>query len=305
MALKAFIKRIAGKLAGIDGLQEQIDGLHYVLNACIDIRTFPKATGALRDLQKGDVLLLQIFDRACRKHGLTYWLDAGTLLGAVRHGGFIPWDDDLDVCMPRDDFNRAKTVLCEELRSYGLQAEEDIPLCRIGIGYKHKQTGVWLDVFPIDYCAWDMRVPENRCNIFEHITEFRKFYDKKKDGDKSKLEQQKKRIFAELADEEHAISLFYGPEASGRLYGWNIDEVYPLQEMQFEGEMFSAPANVHMYLTEMYGANYMQFPKTGILHHGDERGGLESWASQSGTDMNEIHKELEQIFSNMKDEVKE
>lgn len=305
MNWKDQVKKFAGKIAGVDKLQAQIDGLHYILNACVDIRTFPKATGAIRDLQKCDVLLLQIFDRVCRKHGLTYWLDSGTLLGAVRHSGFIPWDDDLDICMLREDFNRAKTVLCEELRSYGLQAEEDIPFCRIGIGYKHKQTGVWLDVFPIDYCALDLRIPENRQNISSQLKEFRKFYDKNRYGDKAKIEQKKKNLFKELADKEHAVSLFYGPEACGRLIGCNIDEMLPLQEMEFEGQMFFVPANVYAYLTEIYGTGYMQFPKTGFLHHGDERGGLASWASQSGTDMNEIHKELEQLFSSMKDEVEE
>ena len=50
--------------------------------------------------------LLKILDGACRQAGLKYWLDSGTLLGAVRHGGFIPWDDDVDVKMPVEDYRR-------------------------------------------------------------------------------------------------------------------------------------------------------------------------------------------------------
>lgn len=50
--------------------------------------------------------LLHEFDQVCRKHGLRYYLDAGTLLGAIRHEGFIPWDDDVDVCMLRADYDR-------------------------------------------------------------------------------------------------------------------------------------------------------------------------------------------------------
>ena len=48
--------------------------------------------------------LLVQFDRVCRNHNLKYWVSFGGLLGIVRHNGFIPWDDDLDVCMPRADY---------------------------------------------------------------------------------------------------------------------------------------------------------------------------------------------------------
>ena len=59
----------------------------------------------LRKLQLTERALMQDFDRMCKKHGLRYYLLGGTLLGAVRHGGFIPWDDDVDLCMPRDEFS--------------------------------------------------------------------------------------------------------------------------------------------------------------------------------------------------------
>lgn len=68
----------------------------------------------LRQAQLVMLRMLKIFDAICIKHGLTYWLDGGTLLGAVRHGGFIPWDDDLDVCMPIDDFEKYKNLSLSE-----------------------------------------------------------------------------------------------------------------------------------------------------------------------------------------------
>ena len=70
----------------------------------------------LRQAQLVMLRMLKIFDAICIKHGLTYWLDGGTLLGAVRHGGFIPWDDDLDVCMPLDDFEKYKHLSLSEFR---------------------------------------------------------------------------------------------------------------------------------------------------------------------------------------------
>ena len=66
----------------------------------------------VRDVQVIGLELLDAFDAFCRRHGLRYYLCGGTLLGAVRHGGFIPWDDDVDVIMARPDYDRL-VKLCE------------------------------------------------------------------------------------------------------------------------------------------------------------------------------------------------
>ena len=64
------------------------------------------ASLTLRQLQLTQLRMLRVFAAVCERHGLRFWLTAGTLLGAIRHGGFIPWDDDVDVAMPRRDFER-------------------------------------------------------------------------------------------------------------------------------------------------------------------------------------------------------
>ena len=60
----------------------------------------------LRRLQMMELEILEAIDSVCREHGITYFLDSGTVLGARRHGGFIPWDDDIDLGMPREDYER-------------------------------------------------------------------------------------------------------------------------------------------------------------------------------------------------------
>ena len=72
----------------------------------------------LRKLQLLELRILKEIDRVCRELGITYFLDSGSVLGALRHGGFIPWDDDIDLGMPRADYDRfvaeAPALLGEE-----------------------------------------------------------------------------------------------------------------------------------------------------------------------------------------------
>ena len=69
----------------------------------------------LRECQLKQLGILEVIDGICRKHGIDYWLEGGTLLGAVRHGGFIPWDDDIDIAMKQADLRRFCQVAPDEL----------------------------------------------------------------------------------------------------------------------------------------------------------------------------------------------
>lgn len=68
----------------------------------------------LRQAQLVMLRMLKIIDYICRKHDISYWMCSGTLLGAVRHKGFIPWDDDLDICMIREDYERFVEIAVNE-----------------------------------------------------------------------------------------------------------------------------------------------------------------------------------------------
>ena len=92
--------------------------------------------------------LLVLFDKIAKKHGIRYYLAYGTLLGAVRHKGFIPWDDDMDIMVPRPDYERLRKIMPQELKP---------PYTCTQLFYTvhvfHDLTATWLnvDIFPLDF----------------------------------------------------------------------------------------------------------------------------------------------------------
>ena len=146
----------------------------------------------LRRLQLTQLEILHVIDAFCREHSIRYSLYAGTLLGAVRHQGFIPWDDDLDICMERDEYERfISGWKAAGPEGYILQNKENAPgftqtFTKIRkahttfiqeeweAGLYH--TGIFVDVFPVD------RIPDGRIkralfhwNCMQHLLYTRGF----------------------------------------------------------------------------------------------------------------------------------
>ena len=119
-----------------------------------------------RRLQLVETELLVEFDRVCRLHNIDYVISSGTLLGAVRHTGFIPWDDDADIMMLRQDYERFKTVMNDlnpdicffqdhttdpEYRwGYGKLRRTGTEYIRLGQEHMKNKTGINVDIFPYD-----------------------------------------------------------------------------------------------------------------------------------------------------------
>jgi len=235
-------------------------------------------------LRKAQFIMLDMlieFDAICKKHQLQYWLDSGTLLGAVRHQGFIPWDDDIDLSMPVEDYNKFLKIAQAELSSnIFLQTSETdtnfkfdyIKLrsnkARITeLHEKDKQVnyhqGVFVDIFPM--------------LAIENTTANKNFYDStlKKIRDVSSIslhtpngkDDPEKR--AALVSSLHQKHLGWEKEKSKVIYAgempdvaawFDIEKVFPLTKIEFEGYTFAAPKNPSHYLDSIYSFDYRQLP---------------------------------------------
>ena len=153
--LFGFIKISLPRLDYARRKKELLRVFNYYKNNNIDITTYPKAEGFFRTIQLVQIEILKEFDRICRKNNIDYWLDFGTLLGAIRHKGFIPWDDDIDVGMPREFYNNFVDVFNKENSNKNLKISYNRRFCdRLGCFYKirYKDTDLALDIFPYDFC---------------------------------------------------------------------------------------------------------------------------------------------------------
>ena len=134
----------------------------------------------LKQLQKAELELLTEFDRICRKNNIKYSLTGGTLLGAVRHGVFIPWDDDVDVAMLRSEYEKFKKALASDLNNnlFYFQDIQATPGYRWGYGKLRKKNtiflrenqehmpyeqGIFMDIFPRD------GVPDGKISRAIHV----------------------------------------------------------------------------------------------------------------------------------------
>jgi lipopolysaccharide cholinephosphotransferase len=223
--------------------------------------------------------ILDVFVYLCEKYKIDYWLYAGTVLGARRHKGFIPWDDDLDVIILRKDHEKLMRVLKNELpdnlklqsrktdKNYKLFYDKirDVNSVYYESGKdKYKYNGVFIDIFSIEQMP-SLFLKKTIDSIVNSSSSFK--------GDFKTLKKLKYFIMILLipiANIVIAISRFFFDKRGKGIYQYafgirdynfaNITYFYPIRKIEFEGKKYNVPGDMDRYLANHFGHNYMSIP---------------------------------------------
>lgn len=247
----------------------------------------------LREIQKVEFDAMKVFIDLCEKYQIRYYLSGGTLLGAVRHKGFIPWDDDIDLMMPRADYDR----LLEHAEEIGQTGIYKLAACELGnLKYpfakiydlrttiqkvyddNDTERNLWVDIFPIDGLPLDLY---KSTNLFRRVMFERRLYllKQSRDGEgktavRAKLKPMLKKVLRPINDEKllkHIVSLCRSCKVEDSEYIGALcickgpQERMPKKpflkekEVEFEGITCKAPGCTDYYLRRLYG-EYMQLP---------------------------------------------
>lgn len=243
----------------------------------IDITKVPPAQGLLRDIQLANLALLKELAYVCEKNNFKYILDAGTLLGAVRHSRFIPWDDDIDILMFREDYEKIVSAFKNTTRNSDIYAEyhrDKDTNSQYFIKIKHKKCPfLGVDIFPLDSCGKHLSLKEQLkatnkiCKILKHL---------KKEIDPNISNKETKTILTKTMKEKILLSstnengdFVYGVDFAHKLKNWFLDRdiVLPLRKIQFEDSEYTTVNKPKEFLKNIYG-DYMKYPKKmKILHY--------------------------------------
>ena len=208
------------------------------------------------DYSKIHVKLLEIIlliDKLCKKYKINYFLEGGSALGAVRHNGFIPWDDDADVGMLRNDYERFREIIKRELPSnyfypYDYFSETD-----------EKDYIQWLELTNIKEEIYKKKYKVNfKSNNFIkcYIVNI-KYYNRKFVSLKKLLDKLENGMKVNLDKGKDQIGWWFA--AHNKFRSWNYDDIFPVKKHNFEGVELPIPANYDVYLKKIYG-DYMKCP---------------------------------------------
>lgn len=230
----------------------------------------------LRRAQMRMLDMLLYIDEVCKLQGIEYSLEGGNVLGAVRHGGFIPWDDDVDIIMRRKEYNRfIKYVAVHPHSQYRLQSFQtdkgymgtwvvlrDTKSEYVKDDIVHnirKYRGLQVDIFPIEdgylklvhKIAGNIHYWNNKFFVGKHNFTARCYW---------RIEQYCcfpiLRFFLSLFGDKKFFTYELG---HGHYPKFPVESTFPLSTIDFEGHLFPAPNNTDMYLTAIY-KEYMSLP---------------------------------------------
>ena len=248
--------------------------------------TMGSARGGLRVYQLASAQLLAEFDAFCERHGLRYSMVSGTILGAVRHEGFIPWDDDLDVGMPRADVERAIELAKDDPRYRVTVVYDRFMLCKqVRFCYADETVPCFVDLFYYDLAkrndraTFDVREAEREMLKSElEADEVLSAWDKETNNFvdagtplgqaiAAHFDAAVARLYAEdgpyTYDAENAAGVILGIDNLDALvdhhdwYQVAREDILPIQKMPFEGHQICGPAHAKKCAEVHYGDLYV------------------------------------------------
>ena len=257
----------------------------------------------LEELQHAELETMKCFRDYCIKHQLQYYLACGTLLGAVRHQGFIPWDDDIDIYMPRRDYeyllvhfheegsNRHRIISWKSDSKFYFNYAKLVDTATVLISAGCSDPiGAFIDIFPMDYYPkspfaklryyrfWLLNIvylSYDKMDLSGHRTLKRAilfFLVKRIYPSREQLGGKVRRLWEQIIKQppNNAYTLVY--RDFGYLPKLPKQWFDPTETLLFEGEAFSAPKEYRKYLTAAYGRDYMQLPpeEKRVSHHSFE-----------------------------------
>jgi lipopolysaccharide cholinephosphotransferase len=233
---------------------------------------FSKYNGEGTVFRKAQLQMLDILtevDKICRRHNITYWIDFGTLLGAVRHGGYVPWDEDIDISIMRKERKRLAKVLAQDLPSHLHIVKRQ---GYISVEQKTPTIGalpLFIDIFY--YEKGNARIKTFVSFFYrrsERVVHHNWYNYKAKSAVEKIIAYAMYPFVCAMVCVARFIDLFSSGERLILSYENSIyvafkqyykSLIFPVSTASFEGREFLAPGHKDKYLTNVYG-NYMQLP---------------------------------------------
>lgn len=273
MRQKIYDYKAARRKKQAQSVESLLKDMRNILIHNFPAENVPPATGKLRLLQEGNACFLKLFASRCEDYGLRYWLDYGSLLGAIRHKGFVPWDDDLDVSMMRQDYDKLLELLPVLFpREEGFHWSKHAFL-QIGYG----NTPLNLDVYPYHFAAESYSL-DIKSKIDSALTKIKKrivFMDGNINYTDSQIQtmiQQEVLDGKESLQEQETPAIFLSPAVTFTKNSiFPYDAIFPLKRAMFEGAELTVPHCARQHLAFFFG-DYMSYPPAvGYQHSSVER----------------------------------